>query len=466
MENNTITAGVSTTNTKELSIEDLAPNNYITIVWKDVKTDAVLKLDIDEELAQQNIDMLTNTIETAVSSGKVSYAGQNKYVNIEAIGKYLAQNTIPAGTKRTVVNALITVASGDAKKLPDKVVNLCLNTFGTIADKTARSLGWTDPHNIFSQVAGQNVINVFSKLGSNVSNFFKNTLSQMYKQQTTNTTTQGGNKINPTTYTGLLLGLTTSDTESYEITIPRKKVEDGSNYTTHLLPQPFKKDFNVVLTNKVLTSDFNRLAEINAIEYTKDKLIEIANSHTLFDIYIRLSDEKVYKRSNVFFSSLSFTKDENSGDTYTASFTIEPVNSFKSKIFVSNKKYKTKSSSGTKGSGSKSSKTSSRPQKDKASDGTSLQAGFAWKPDINKFKTLSDMAQYAKTNKLFILKQEKGTPKYIFIDSNDVFRQMNGTYIRKSDMNRSDITAQYGVVTSKKNKYTILDPSRPLHLPF
>ena len=28
-------------------------------------------------------------------------------------------------------------------------------------------------------------------------------------------------------YIGLLLGLTTSDTESYEITIPRKKVEDG-----------------------------------------------------------------------------------------------------------------------------------------------------------------------------------------------------------------------------------------------
>ena len=189
------------------------------------------------------------------------------------------------------------------------VTNLCLNMFGNIADKTARELGFTDPHNIFSQVAGQNVINVLGELGKQTKSFLDDKIKEINGSKKTNTVSSEGSGTNKKQYAGLLLGLTTSDTESYEITIPRKKIEDGSDYTTHLLPQPFKKEFSVKLTNKILSSDFNQLTEINAIEYTKDKLIEIAQSKTLFDIYIRLSADKIYKRSNVVFSSLSFTKE-------------------------------------------------------------------------------------------------------------------------------------------------------------
>ena len=338
--NFTTTGDITTTSQKEIRPEDLAPNNYLTIIWKDVQTDKVVNtLDIDNKKAIEYTIQLNSAIDNAISNNNVSYAGQNKYINLESIAKYIAQNSIDNGTKLRVVNALIGVASGSGEKLSNDVTSLCLNVFGEVADRTARKLGFSDPQNIFSQVAGQNVIGVLGELGKQTKSFLDEKIKQINGSEKTNMTSSEGSENNKKNYVGLLLGLTTSDTESYEVTIPRKKVEDGSDYTTHLLPQPFKKEFSVKLTNKILSSDFNQLTEINAIEYTKDKMIEIAQSKTLFDIYIRLSEDKVYKRSNVVFSSLSFTKDEGSGNSYTATFTIEPINNFKTKTFVSNKKY-------------------------------------------------------------------------------------------------------------------------------
>ena len=438
MTNNiALTGGVLTTSQRELTPEDLAPNNYLTIVWKDVNVGDLIKhLDIDNEKAIEYSNRLSASIDNAISNNKVQYAGQNKFINLESIAKYVAQNSIDAGAQRTVINALIGVASGGAKKLPNNVTNLCLNMFGNIADKTARKLGFTDPHNIFSQVAGQNVINVLGELGKQTKSFLDDKIKEINGSKKTNTVSSEGDEKNKKQYAGLLLGLTTSDTESYEVTIPRKKVEDGSDYTTHLLPQPFKKEFSVKLTNKILSSDFNQLTEINAIEYTKDKLIEIAQSKTLFDIYIRLSADKIYKRSNVVFSSLSFTKDEGSGNSYTATFTIEPIGSFKTKTFISNKKYK---SSGTGNSSSGSG--NSRTQGNKTTNGNSVNVGyFDKKYDQLKnatMKSKNDVINYAKNHnpKFALMHVEGGNPEYLFVDRDSVTMYKN-TYILKRDVSK------------------------------
>ena len=418
MANNfTLSGGITTTAQRDINPDDLAPNNYLTIVWKDVNFGDLIKhLDVDNEKALEYTMQLNSALDTAISNNNVQYAGQNKYINIESVAKYIAQNTIDAGVQRTVINALIGVASGDHKKLSNDVINLCLNTFGNIADKTARNLGLTDPNQIFSQVAGQNVISVLGELGKQTKSFLDDKIKDLNGTKKTNTVSSEGNKDNKKQYAGLLLGLTTSDTESYEITIPRKKVENGSDYTTHLLPQPFKKEFSVKLTNKILSSDFSQLTEINAIEYTKDKLIEIAQSKTLFDIYIRLSADKIYKRSNVVFSSLSFTKDEGSGNGYTASFTIEPVNGFKTKTFVSNKNYKSSGTGNSSGSGVK-----------KTSSGHSIQVAYSDNSNqVKTFESLEKAKNFASSSspsmKIMAVKDDRnsGDPvKFYFVNANE-----------------------------------------------
>lgn len=398
-----LTAGVSVTTPQEnIEVQDLFPNNYLTIIWKDKSGDTLNTLDIDDEEKLEYTMALNNAINTAISNNNIQYAGQNKFVNVESIAKYLAQNALATSPKRTVANALIGLISGNTKKTPDNIVNLGLNLFGNIADKTARDLGLSDPHEIFSQLAGENTISVLSKLGENTQNFLDNAISKITgnkSQSKDSTTTEGGKK-----YVGLLLGLTTNDTETYETTIPRKKVEDGSDYTTHLLPQPFKKSFNVMLTNKILTSDFNQTTEIKAIEYTKDKLIEIAQSYTLCDIYIRLNNDVMYKRSNVAISSLEFNKDPESGNSYTASFTVEPVQTFKTKIFVSNKNY-------SKGSGASSNSGIGSSKSSKTSGGNPLEVGYYNNPSMEtyKAKNLNDALQVARSRGLYLLWQQKNT---------------------------------------------------------
>lgn len=430
------------TNQEDISVSNLAPNNYLTIVWKDSSGKQINTLDIDDEKALAYTMELSNAIESSISNNNVSYVGQNKYINFETIGKYIAQNAISDGTQRRVANALIGLASGDPKNIPSSTANLCLNVFGTITDKVARSLGLSDPIQIFSQVTGQNVMSIFSELGNKTADFLEDKLTKLINTKKTNVISKTDE--NKKGYVGLLLGLTTSDTESYEITIPRRKVEEGSDYTTHLLPQPFKKDFSVILTNKVLSPDFSRINEINSIEDTKEKLIEIANSHTPFDIYIRLSDEKMYKKSNVFFSSLSFDKSPEVGNSYTCTFSIEPIGNFKTKTFVSTKNY----SKGSGGSGSSGGKGNSKSTK----TGNPIEVFYHQTEKSQKFNSVKDFQNYVREQNLAYIQtvetiRGKTTIKLEVINPSDT-KMLKDRLIRKSDIELHKDIKSYKVAIS------------------
>ena len=454
MTNSFSTTGVSTTNTvQELSASDLAPNNYLTIIWKDKKTGNVYStLDINDKEALDYTISLSSAIENSINSGKVSYIGQNNYVNLETIGKYIAQNAIPAGTKRTVINALIGLASGGKEKLSEGTTNLLINVFGTVADKTARSMGFTDPHELFSQITGENTLTVFKQLGDKTKDFLDNAISKITKKTKETDTITSDSASQTQKYIGLLLGLTTSDSESYSANISRKKVEDGSDYTTHIITDPFKKDFIVKLTNKVLSPEHNRTIEIEKIEFAKDKLIEIFQSKVLFDIYIRLSEDKIYKRSNVYFTSLNINKDESSGNSYTVSFTIEPINNFKSKVFVSNIKYGASSGTGSSGGGGKG--------KDSTNNGKSIKVGFYHDTNAKDgvMKNLDQAKGVAKNLDYAIMqvfgKAKESMPEYLFIKKNELSLYKN-VYVRKKDIivttDDKYLTSVYRTISYKLN---------------
>lgn len=332
----------SITDPNAITVDKLAPNNYLTIVWRDKISGSIYNTYEDLATSQaeelEYTTQLNNAINNTLNNTNQSYIGNRKYVNVESIAKYLSQNILPSGTKRVVVNALIGMITGDQRKLTNNAINLTVNVFGEIAKKTANAIGFSDPHEAFASIASENSIGFMAELAKQTKNkltsFVRNKLHKT-PSKVNSTTTENKN----VKYVGLLLGVTMSDTESYEIIIPRRKVENGSDYTTHLLPQPFKKEFTVKLTNKVLSSRYDYEREIDNIEKVKNKLIEIANSYTAFDVYIRLSSGHMYKKSNVVFSSLSFTKDEGSGNGYECSFTIEPIEEFLTKTFVSDRKY-------------------------------------------------------------------------------------------------------------------------------
>ena len=332
--------GIQKNNIPDVSIEQLAPNNYLTIVWKDNQGKYVNTLDIDNKSAIEYTNRLNSAIEQGINNNNIKYVAQNKYINLESIGRYIAQEAIPKSTQREIANGLIEIVSNVGQNTTDRVSNLLINAFGGITDNVARNLGLEDPHEIFSQITGENMLGVFGELGKQTQDWIDNTISKFSKKQRNKNNTVESNTEKK--YIGLILGLTTSDAESMEVVIPKRKTEDGTNYTTHLLPQDFKKDFSVMLTNKILTADYNRSDEISAIEFTKNKLFEIAKSHTLFDIYIRLSDSHMYKKSNVSFTSLNIEKDETSGNGYRATFSISPVSNFTTKYFTSNKNFNKK----------------------------------------------------------------------------------------------------------------------------
>lgn len=461
-----ITTGVTTTNTQmNIQPSDLAPNNYLTIIWKDAQGNVINTLDGKSDDEVRFTTELNNAIAQSITSGKVNYAGQTKYLNIESIAKYVSQNTITAGAKRQVINALITVASGDNKTLPTRVTDLCLNVFGTIAEKTARNLNFTDPHEVFSQVAGENVIGVLKELGKNSKDLLEDAVKKINNTKLTNLATKvgllgKGQNVNSDTvkrYVGLVLGLTTSDTESIEITNAKRKVEKGNDYTTHLLPQLFKKDFTVKLTNKVLSDTYNYETEINAIEFTKNKLIEIANSQTLFDIYIKLSDNIMYKRENLTFTSISFDKGEDDGNGYTCTFSVEPIINFKTKIFVSNKKYGT-----SQGTGSKTGGASNRKQNVKTSSGKSIQVGFQTgtedRTDTQGFKSLNEARQYAKSRGWKLGDFPYNTPRYVFINQNQVRKMVRANGENANVLTKDLILGQFGF---KKGYYIYNNASFP-----
>ena len=350
----------------DITIDRLAPNNYLTIIWKDKITGNIYNtyedLAINNSSLVQYTTSLNNAINNALNNTNTgALIGNNKYVNIESIAKYLSQNMIPSGVSRDVVNAIIGLLTGSRTSLSSSAVNLLVNVFGKKKKKVAKSIGFSDPHEAFASIVSENSLAFLNVLGKKTKDKLVDFASNKLNLPINKVKSKISLSSN-TQYVGLILGLTTSDTESYEITIPRRKVENGSNYTTHLLPQPFKKEFNVKLTNKILTSIYDYEQEIDNIEKVKNKLIEISQSHTTFDIYIRLSNGHMYKKSNVVFSSISFTKDESSGNGYECSFTIEPIEEFYTKTFISDRKYFPKiNTSGSEGnsSGVSSSKSTS-----------------------------------------------------------------------------------------------------------
>ena len=334
---------LDTSTPPDITIDRLAPNNYLTIVWKDKITGSIYNtyedLAVDNNVLVQYTTSLNNAINNALNNTNSSaLIGNNKYINVESIAKYLSQNIIPSGVKRDVVNAIIGLLTGSKSSLSSSAVNLMVNVFGDISKKVAKAIGFSDPHEAFASIVSENSLAFLNVLGKKTKDKLVDFASNKLNLPINKIKSKTGISSN-VQYVGLLLGLTTSDTESYEITIPRRKVENGSNYTTHLLPQPFKKEFNVKLTNKVLSSVYDYEQEIDNIEKVKNKLIEISQSHTTFDIYIRLSNGHMYKKSNVVFSSISFQKDEGSGNSYECSFTIEPIEEFYTKTFISDRKY-------------------------------------------------------------------------------------------------------------------------------
>ena len=187
----------------------------------------------------------------------------------------------------------------------------------------------------------------------------------------------------------------------------------------------------------------------------------------------------MYTRSNVSFTSLSFTKDENSGNGYTATFTIEPVNEFQTKVFVSNKKYGIGAS---KGKGSTSNKNSNRKQNDKNTDGKSFKIGFAdyELKDVTQFKNLEHAKQYASAQGFDIYYNAKHNPPYMFVKDVKYVEQLvgdrktgytkRGGYALLEDTfthtklgitsNRTGTTQEYIngrlYITRGKEKYTII----------
>lgn len=349
---------LDTSTPPDITIDRLAPNNYLTIVWKDTITNSIYNtyedLAVDNNVLVQYTTSLNNAINNALNNTNSSaLIGNNKYINVESIAKYLSQNIIPSGVKRDIVNAIIGLLTGSKSSLSSSAVNLMVNVFGDISKKVAKAIGFSDPHEAFASIVSENSLAFLNVLGKKTKDKLVDFASNKLNLPINKIKSKTGISSN-VQYVGLLLGLTTSDTESYEITIPRRKVENGSNYTTHLLPQPFKKEFNVKLTNKVLSSVYDYEQEIDNIEKVKNKLIEISQSHTTFDIYIRLSNGHMYKKSNVVFSSISFQKDEGSGNGYECTFTIEPIEEFYTKTFISDRKYFPTISSGNNGTGTSS----------------------------------------------------------------------------------------------------------------
>ena len=153
-----ITGGVSTTVQADYTPSDLAPNNYLTIIWKDKQGKQYNSLDINDKEALQFTNDLNNAIEQGITSGNVSYIGSTRYVNVESIAKYLAQNMIESSPKRTIVNGFIGLLTVSQKELDYSTKKLIISIFGEVAEKTARTFGFSDPHDIFASFASENTI--------------------------------------------------------------------------------------------------------------------------------------------------------------------------------------------------------------------------------------------------------------------------------------------------------------------
>jgi hypothetical protein len=166
--------------------------------------------------------------------------------------------------------------------------------------------------------------------------------------------------------------------------------------------------------------------------FIKNNIISILELIIFVIMFYRVFSRKIYKRSNVVFSSLSFTKDEGSGNSYTATFTIEPVNNFKTKVFVSNKKYAT----GSKGTGQNGSGTD-RPQADNTTDGKSLKVGYITNAKAFTQKVLRTKEAVLKDNISsgnWVYNSSIGTPNDITFALDSAVSSYDGVPVLEKDI--------------------------------
>lgn len=331
-----------------LSISDLAPNNYLSIMWKGNDSKSWVKtLKVDLEKYEAGLSLLNNTVNNAKSSGLYKIIN-NKYMNLGSVAKYFAQSSFDSYGARQAVTGLINILE-DGKIQEDNVLNAFLYYSGDILKDVAKDFGVNDVNPLIQQLAGQNILNNFNTFG----------FLDSFCRSTQDWTDKAESELNEKgiflpysedeiikEYSGILLGITESDTHSIDIDIPRKRTESGYNYTSHVIVNPFKKDLKLKLTNKVingssyggatssLRNGFDPIFEVKSIEAIRDTIESIAESKTRFDIYIRLSDEKYRCYTNLMFSSLSFDKSSSTGLSYDFSCTIEPVYEYVAKTYI------------------------------------------------------------------------------------------------------------------------------------
>ena len=336
MSNQIIQAGTSKS---DFTVNDLAPNNYLTIMWNGYKGEKfkVQTLSVDVNRYNEMLDLITNSF-NQTKGNVLSSLVNNKYVNLGSVAKYFAQTTFESYGARQAVNGLVNIMQ-DGKIQNDDVLNSLLYYSGDIINDVAKDMNIADSNLLVQQLAGQNVLNDFSPFKF-LDSFCNKTQDWTDKSEAILNEKAVeypySEDVISKEYAGILLGITESDTHSVDIDIPRKRTESGYEYTSHVIVNPFKKDLKLRLTNKIITNDkkLDYITEVKNIEAVRDIIEQIANSKTRFDIYIRLSDRDYKCYTGLMFSSISFDKNSTTGSSYDFSCTIEPVNEYVAKTYI------------------------------------------------------------------------------------------------------------------------------------
>ena len=327
------------TSKSDFTINDLAPNNYLTIMWNGYKGEKfkVQTLSVDVDRYNEMLDLMTSSF-NQTKGNVLSSLINNKYVNLGSVAKYFAQTTFENYGARQAVNGLVNIMQ-DGKIQNDDVLNSLLYYSGDIINNVAKDMNIADSNLLVQQLAGQNVLNDFNPFKF-LDSFCNKTQDWTDKAESSLNERAieypySGDEISQE-YAGILLGITESDTHSIDIDIPRKRTESGYEYTSHVVVNPFRKDLKLRLTNKIINNskELNKITEVKNIEAVRDIIEQIVNSKTRFDIYIRLSDKDYKCYTNLMFSSISFDKSSSTGVSYDFSCTIEPVNEYIAKTYI------------------------------------------------------------------------------------------------------------------------------------
>lgn len=475
-DNTVLQAGASK---GELSPDSLAPNNYLTIMWKglgDTKSRVTtLKIDIDKYKTMNSF--LESNVNTVKTSGLYKVIN-NKYLNLGSVAKYFAQSAFDSYGARQAVTGLINILE-DGKIQEDNVLNAFLYYSGDLLKGVAKDFGINDVNPLIQQLAGQSVLSSFSPFKF-LEGFCRETKDWTDKAETS--LNQKGKWLNysgdiiTNTYDGLLLGITESDTHSIEIDIPRKRTESGYNYTSHVIVNPFKKDLRLRLTNKAINYNLNNsdmtylsaIEEVKNIEDVRTTIENIVESKTRFDIYLKLSDRQYKCYTDLMFSSLTFDKSSTTGLSYDFNCSIEPVYEYIPKTYIftpptSSTKVKSNSSTSSNksrtssGKSSTSNKPSNNPIPSNNKAERALFESFTNRnasnfTDTQVHKVVNDIQYKIKTDKKYassmdlrvshpIISKFNTTSAILNRENNKIIQNVRNTTMGKGHSN-----------TSKKNK--------------